>query len=119
MKNLNFSNPSDIDPYIVLRGHTGPLFSLAQSPDILEPNIIYTAGNEGIIKIWKIPKAEEIAQYGDVDMVLNCNIGVFQLTNEVVWDMKHHPKHVNLLIEEFISFTMLRWIYKSLGNSNE
>jgi WD40 repeat protein len=96
MKSLNFSNPTDIDPYIVLRGHTGPLFSLAQSPDNLEQNIIYTAGNEGIIKIWKIPKMEEISQYGDTDTIFNCNIGFFQKSTEVVWDMKHHPKQVNI-----------------------
>jgi hypothetical protein len=95
MKNLSFSSPAEIDPYLVLRGHTGPLFSLTQSPESLEQNIIYTAGNEGIIKIWKIPKAEELMQYGDIDIVFNCNIGFFQKSNEVVWDMKHHPKQVH------------------------
>ncbi len=96
MRNINFSNACDIDPYLILRGHTGPLFSLALSPDYSDSNIIYTAGNEGIIKIWKIPRAEEVAQYGDTESVFNCSIGFFQKSTEVVWDMRHHPKTVNV-----------------------
>lgn len=91
MNSVNFSNQvSDIEPYLILRGHTGPLFSLATSPDT--SNLIYTAGNEGTVKIWKIPKPEEVVQYGDTDFVFNCNVGVFQKPNEVLWDLRHHPK---------------------------
>ncbi len=95
MNNLNFFNQaSDIDPYLILRGHTGPLFSLAISPE--NSNLIYSAGNEGIIKIWKIPKLEEVNQYGDADSVFNCNVGFYQIPNEVIWDLRHHPKQVKI-----------------------
>jgi len=93
LSNLNFSNIScDTEPYLVLRGHTGPLFSLAIAPE--NNNLIYTAGNEGIIKIWKIPKPEEVNQYGDAETIFNYNVGFYQIPNEVVWDLKHHPKQV-------------------------
>jgi WD40 repeat protein len=79
-----------------LRGHTGPLFSLATSPD--DSNIIYTAGNEGLIKIWNIPRPDETSLYGDSDIVFNCNIGIFDnpetSNHEVIWELKHHPKQV-------------------------
>jgi striatin 1/3/4 len=91
LNNINFSNQvSDIEPYLILRGHTGPLFSLATSPD--NSNLIYTAGNEGAVKIWKVPRPDEVTQYGDTDYVFNCNVGVFQKPNEVIWDLKHHPR---------------------------
>ena len=98
LKNLNFANTcNDIDPYIVFRGHTGPLFSLALSP--FKNNLIYTAGNEGIIKVWKVPKPEEVALYGDADLNFNCNVGFFNKSNEVVWDLIHHPNKVyNFLV---------------------
>ncbi len=105
MRSINFSNSSDIDPYLVLRGHTGPLFSLAMSNDYMDSNIIYTAGNEGIIKIWKIPRPEEVAQYGDTESVFNCSIGFFQKSTEVVWDMRHHPKTVRYINLEPSSIT--------------
>lgn len=91
LNNVNFSSTnSDIEPYLVLRGHTGPLYSLAVSPD--NSNLIYTAGNEGIIKIWKVPRPDEVPQYGDTESVFNCNVGFFQKPSEVVWDLKHHPR---------------------------
>lgn len=95
------NNQADIDPYLNLRGHTGPLFSLAVAPD--DSDIIYTAGNEGLIKIWKIPKQEDVSLYGDSDLILNCNVGIFDnpdsSNHEVIWDLRHHPKQVILNIK--------------------
>lgn len=93
MNNMNFSTQiPDIEPYLILRGHTGPLFSLTTQSDV--SNMIYTAGNEGIIKIWRVPRPDEVNQYGDADSIFNCNVGFFQVPNEVIWDLKHHPKQV-------------------------
>lgn len=101
LNNINYTTPTvDSEPYLILRGHTGPLYSLAVAPDA--SNMIYTAGNEGIIKIWKVPKPDEISQYGDADMTFNCNIGIFQIPNEVIWDLKYHPRHVRI---DFILFS--------------
>ena len=103
MKNLDFSNNSnDIDPYIIFRGHTGPLFSLALSP--FKNNLIYTAGNEGVIKIWKVPAKEEVELYGDSDINFNCNVGFFQRPTDVIWDLIHHPTKVKIFILFFYYF---------------
>lgn len=85
---INFSSHfSDLEPTFTFRGHTGPLYSLETKDDL-----IYTAGNEGIIKIWRLPRYNEVpTPYGDVETLFNCNIAFLQKTNEVVWDLKHHP----------------------------
>jgi len=41
------NNTIDYEPYLVLRGHNGPLFSLAIGSE--EHNLIYSAGNEVIL----------------------------------------------------------------------
>lgn len=84
---LTFNNTvSDLEPLYSFRGHTGPLFSLETHDDL-----IYSAGNEGIIKIWKLPKYSEVSPFSDSEVLFNCNIAFFQKTSEIIWDMKHHP----------------------------
>lgn len=93
LNNINYNRENfDLEPFVQLRGHTGPLFCLEADP--WETNIIYTAGNEGIIKIWKVPKPSEVNQYGDSEFLFNCNIGFFEKPNEIIWDLKHHPTEV-------------------------
>ncbi len=50
------------DPYITLRGHTGPLFSVSGpiNNSIGGGKIIFTAGSEGTIKIWNLPAMSEV-----------------------------------------------------------
>ena len=43
-----------------MRGHTGPLLSITGRNDT-----IFTAGIEGYIKKWSIPKVSDVNQYGD------------------------------------------------------
>lgn len=50
------------DPYYTLRGHTGPLFKIAGS--IINDKIIYTAGNEGVVRIWRVPDLEDVDVFG-------------------------------------------------------
>jgi hypothetical protein len=57
-------------------------------------SLIYTAGSEGAIKIWKVPRPEDITIYGDCDISINCNKGAFQRSDKVIWDLKHHPTKV-------------------------
>ena len=86
----------DIEPYLHLRGHTGPLFCVEHGRD----NLIYTGGSEGLIQIFNILPSSEITSYGSSDEVFNLSIGYFQNNNEnneIYWDLKHHPKE-NLLI---------------------
>lgn len=83
-------------PYISLRGHTGPIFSLAtaSSTTSINDNLIFTAGNDGIIKIWNIPKLEDVKSYGPSHLLFDVNIANYKNTDEVVWDLKHHPTQV-------------------------
>ena len=91
-------NPSseNVEPYLHLRGHTGPLFCVEHGRD----NLIYTGGSEGLIQIFNILPQNEITFYGSSDEVFNLSIGYFQNNNEnneIYWELKHHPKE-NLLI---------------------
>ena len=89
------SQNEDITPYINLRGHTGPLFCVEHGKD----NLIYTGGNEGLIRIWNILPSTEINSYSSNDEIINLNLGYFQNNeeNEMYWDLKHHPKE-NILV---------------------
>jgi len=40
----------NVEPYLTLRGHTGPLFCSSGRSDLL-----FTAGLEGVVKMWQIP----------------------------------------------------------------
>lgn len=42
------------EPYITLRGHTGPLFSIT-GPMHNHGKVIFTAGSEGTIRVWNLP----------------------------------------------------------------
>jgi WD40 repeat protein len=95
-----------LEPYLSLRGHTGPLYSVAVSPDN-NNNTLYTAGNEGIIKVWKIPRVEDVSPYGDTEEVSQ-NIGLMILNNEVIWEMKHHPGS-NLLVSLSSDYNVNLW----------
>mmetsp|Transcript_37153 Transcript_37153/g.48860 ORF Transcript_37153/g.48860 Transcript_37153/m.48860 type:complete len:268 (-) Transcript_37153:948-1751(-) len=48
-----------MEPYLTLRGHTGPLLCSASvtdsTRDTPNKNLLFTAGIEGIIRIWNIP----------------------------------------------------------------
>ena len=97
LDNISF-NPSseNVEPYLHLRGHTGPLFCVEHGKD----NLIYTGGSEGLIQIFNILPENEITPYGSSDEVFNLSIGYFQNNsenNEIYWELKHHPKE-NLLI---------------------
>ena len=97
LDNISF-NPSseNVEPYLHLRGHTGPLFCVEHGKD----NLIYTGGSEGLIQIFNILPENEITPYGSSDEVFNLSIGYFQNNsenNEIYWELKHHPKE-NVLI---------------------
>ena len=48
-----------MEPYMTLRGHTGPLLCSTSVTDVAREtsnkNLLFTAGIEGIIRIWNIP----------------------------------------------------------------
>ena len=97
MENIMYNNQNDdITPYLNLRGHTGPIFSVTHGKD----NLIYTAGNENLIRIWNILPSSEINFLHSNDEINKLNLGYFQKNDnekEIYWDLKHHPNE-NLLI---------------------
>ena len=80
-----------LEPYLTLRGHTGPLYCTEKGKE--GSSIIYTAGNEGLIQIWNVPKQEDVQQYGPSETLFNLNVGFYQKSEEgeIIWDLKHHP----------------------------
>ena len=89
------SQNEDMMPYLNLRGHTGPLFCVEHGKD----NLIYSGGNEGLIRIWKILPPSEVNSYSSNEELINLNLGYFQNNeeSEMYWDLKHHPKE-NILV---------------------
>jgi striatin 1/3/4 len=59
LKGLEQSGEDSIEPYITLRGHTGPLFTVA-GPHPQHKRIIFTAGSEGVIRMWNLPSISEV-----------------------------------------------------------
>ncbi len=104
---FSLSQNEDIEPYLTLRGHTGPLYCVEHG----KKNLLYTGGNEGLIQIWNISNQEEIQLYGESDIIFNMNVAFFQKNqneNEIIWDLKHHPKD-NLLISLSSDSTINFW----------
>ena len=54
----------NLEPYITLRGHTGPLFSVTSpGPNNTNSKIrrtLFTAGSEGVIRAWNLPSIHEV-----------------------------------------------------------
>jgi len=122
---FSLSQNEDIEPYLTLRGHTGPLYCVEHG----KKNLLYTGGNEGLIQIWNISNQDEVQSYGESDIIFNMNIAFFQKNqneneNEIIWDLKHHPKD-NLLISlssdstiNFWETTTLEEFMNSFSNEN-
>lgn len=86
----------NLEPYITLRGHTGPLFSItAPANSAKHGRVIYTAGSEGAIRVWNLPAIDEVNQYGDTYDAKNYCIGQWtEATGEAFWEIRHHPYSV-------------------------
>ena len=51
------SDQEYIEPVHTYRGHSSPLFAVTSNRGrVPEETLIYTAGKEGVIRIWKVPK---------------------------------------------------------------
>ena len=97
---------NNITPYLNLRGHTGPLFCVANGKD----NLIYTGGNGSLIRIWNILPHNEINPIQKNEEINKLNLGFFQDNDEkeIYWDLKHHPKD-NLLVSLASSGKITFW----------
>jgi striatin 1/3/4 len=91
----------NLEPYITLRGHTGPLFAVANSgsnnPKL--KRVLFTGGSEGVIRLWNLPAVSEVNQFGDTFDGRNYCIGQWggDEGSEVYWDLRHHS-YSNMLL---------------------
>jgi hypothetical protein len=84
-----------IEPYFSFRGHTGPLFTISTShyrKGNTDAELLYTAGLEGVIRVWGIPNYE-IDPYSKTNGKNYC-IGVWASHKDVIWQLVHHPTDV-------------------------
>ena len=58
-------------------------------------NMIYTAGSEGIIRVWNAPHPDEVNCFGPCGSKNYC-VSVWNAHLDVIWELNHHPKEVNL-----------------------
>lgn len=86
------------EPIYTYRGHTGPLFALATNyAQVPEETIVYSAGSEGVIRIWEFPSESRFPdKYPSSDGKNHC-IGIFSSHKDTVWQLVPHPTEDLLL----------------------
>ncbi len=99
----NWQNES-IEPYYTLRGHTAPLFAMCQSNSAAKERLVYTAGEEGHIRVWDIPDPTKIVPYSPTDGKNYC-VGVWKAHDEPVWQLVAHPTNVLFISESLRRIT--------------
>lgn len=94
----------NLEPYITLRGHTGPLFAVTNAgtnPNPKLKKVLFTGGSEGVIRLWGLPAINEVNQFGDTFDGRNYCIGQWgdEASNggEAYWDLRHHNYQSMLL----------------------
>ena len=104
-----------MEPYMTLRGHTGPLLCSTSVTDVAREtsnkNLLFTAGIEGIIRIWNIPQVSSITPYGSTADGKNYCIGVWtdpDQEQEAIWDLKYHSFQ-DLMLSLSASDTIILW----------
>jgi WD40 repeat protein len=77
-------SPTSFHAFYTLRGHTGTLACLEA-----DSQRVFSAGAEGVVRVWKVPMVEEIDQFGE-DAELSSKLGVYawEAHEDVVWAMK-------------------------------
>lgn len=88
----NFSNP-----FSALRGHAGPLYCLTgpRNNNLLKENkhigrLLFSAGEEGVIRIWSIPSFSRDEKYPQTDGKNNC-VGMFSTgVKQPYWHLEFH-----------------------------
>lgn len=90
--------------YYTLRGHTGIVTKVAAAynPDLADDSetLLYTAGIEGLVRVWKVPKTEEINQFGqDSDLTSKLCTYVWEAhSDEIIWDLKYNRINKSMVL---------------------
>jgi len=84
------------EPYLTLRGHVDPIFSICQaiSPD--KEKLICTAGSGGQVRVWQPPKPSNVIPYGPNEDKYY-EVACWNAHNEIIWQLLSHPNNVPLL----------------------
>ena len=101
------------EPYLTLRGHTGPLFAIegvmGDRMSTRNANLIFTGGVEGAIHVWNIPKVQDVNIYGDTMDGKNYLCEVWSDDNsDTIWSLKYHPFQ-DLLLSINANNTIVIW----------
>eukprot|EP00826_Nyctotherus_ovalis_P037429 TRINITY_DN340_c0_g1_i20.p1 TRINITY_DN340_c0_g1~~TRINITY_DN340_c0_g1_i20.p1 ORF type:complete len:332 (-),score=47.71 TRINITY_DN340_c0_g1_i20:453-1448(-) len=107
LKKNSLPHPTRIEPCFSYRGHTGPLFSVCVGSG-LQPNshFFYTAGSEGIIRIWAVPSVDG-SKFPCTNGKNFC-VGLWTSHRDVVWQLVHHPLE-GLLLSVSADGTVKMW----------
>ena len=106
-KKNTFPHPTRIEPCFSYRGHTGPLFSVCVGSGLQQnSHFFYTAGSEGIIRIWGIPSVDN-SKFPNTNGKNFC-VGLWTSHRDVIWQLVHHP-HENLLLSVSADGTVKMW----------
>ena len=107
LKKNTLPHPNKLEPCFSYRGHTGPLFTLCVGSGLQEnEHFFYTAGNEGIIRIWGIPSVD-VSKYPRTNGKNYC-VGLWTSHRDVIWQLVHHPIE-DLLLSVSADGTVKMW----------
>ncbi|OMJ91111.1 hypothetical protein SteCoe_6370 [Stentor coeruleus] len=85
----SFNENSQCEPYFSLRGHKKPILTMTGNI-IGDEQLLYTAGEEGIIRVWELVPPNDVNAYGPAPDKSYC-VGIWSGHSEAIWDLKHHP----------------------------
>lgn len=100
----SFSDDKDnvseqIFSYMTLRGHKGALLAMSGPGDSnfnSKRDMLYTAGEEGEIRVWKIPNPIYSDTIESTHDTQHC-LAVWKYHSDTIWDLQHHPSESCLL----------------------
>ena len=84
-----FNENTQVEPYYSLRGHKKSIFTMTGNT-LGDEQLLYSAGEEGIIRVWELLPPREVNAFGQAPERSYC-VGVWASHSEAIWDLKHHP----------------------------
>ena len=85
----SFNDNFQCEAYYSLRGHKKAILTMTGNV-VGEEQLIYTAGEEGVIRVWELLPPEKMNAFDPAPEHGYC-VGVWESHSECIWDLKHHP----------------------------